>query len=174
MVIGSLVTKRMVEMSVISSVLAGILLFKADFLTGYIDQFYETFAGETYSAIFFILMGFGAIIELANATGALKGFARALGRFANSRKRSLVVTYILQWILFADDYLMTLGSCYSMRTLTDEQRVPREHLALMGTIAANNVTSFVPMSSFGVFAIATATEFGFDLPMYVKTMPFMI
>ena len=173
MVIGSLITKRMIEMSIISSLLAGILLFRADFLTGYVDQFYETFAGETYSAIFFILMGFGAIIELANATGALKGFAKALGKFANTRRRSLVVTYILQWILFADDYLMTLGSCYSMRPITDEQRVPREHLALMGTIAANNVTSFVPMSSFGVFAIATAKAYGFDLGLYVKTMPFM-
>ena len=63
MVVGSLITKRLIEMSIISSVLAGILLFQGNFLTEYTDQFYTTLAGETYSSIFFILMGFGAIIE---------------------------------------------------------------------------------------------------------------
>lgn len=174
MVIGSLITKRMIEMSIISSVLAGLLLFRGEFLSGYTDQFYTTFAGETYSSIFFILMGFGAFIELANATGALKGFAKALGRFANTKKKSLIITYIIQWVLFADDYLMTLGSCYAMRDITDKHGVPREHLALMGTIAANNVTSFVPVSSFAVFCIAATKTYGFGLGRYVSTMPYMI
>ena len=125
MVVGSLITKRMIEMSIISSVLAGILLFKKDFFVGYLGtQFYETLGGDTYSAIFFILLGFGAIIEIASKSGALNGFAKVLGKYANSRKKSLLITYLLQWILFADDYLMTLGSCYSMRTITDENKVP--------------------------------------------------
>ncbi|MDD5986732.1 MAG: Na+/H+ antiporter NhaC family protein [Eubacteriales bacterium] len=175
MVVGSLITKRMIEMSIISSVLAGILLFKKDFFVGYLGtQFYETLGGDTYSAIFFILLGFGAIIEIASKSGALNGFAKVLGKYANSRKKSLLITYLLQWILFADDYLMTLGSCYSMRTITDENKVPREHLSLMGTIAANNVTSFVPMSSFAVFAIATMAAYKYTLVDYIRTMPYMI
>ena len=173
MVVGSLITKRLIEMSIISSVLAGILLFQGEFLTAYTDQFYTTLAGETYSAIFFILMGFGAIIELARSTGALNGFALALGKFANSRRKSLFITYILGWILFADDYLLTLGSCYTMRNITDKHGVPREHLALMGILSANNVCVIVPVTSWAVFNIATAKKFGYDVGMYIETIPYL-
>ena len=126
LIIGVLITKKMPEMIIFSSIVGAALVFKTDIFNGYVGWLYGALSNESYQFLLILLLGFGAIIKLFEKSGALQGFANAIGRFANTRKKTMFVTWIMGIIMFVDDYLNVLAVSSSMRTLTDKQRIPRE------------------------------------------------
>ena len=173
LIIGVLITKKMPEMIIFSSIVGAALVFKTDIFNGYVGWLYGALSNESYQFLLILLLGFGAIIKLFEKSGALQGFANAIGRFANTRKKTMFVTWIMGIIMFVDDYLNVLAVSSSMRTLTDKQRIPREHLAYGANSMGACVCVLIPFTSWAAFAIGCLSEQGLGFTDYVSSLPYM-
>ncbi len=173
LIIGVLITKKMPEMIIFSSIVGAALVFKTDIFNGYVGWVYGALSNESYQFLLILLLGFGAIIKLFEKSGALQGFANAIGRFANTRKKTMFVTWLMGIIMFVDDYLNVLAVSSSMRTLTDKQKIPREHLAYGANSMGACVCVLIPFTSWAAFAIGCLTEQGLGFTDYVRSLPYM-
>ncbi len=173
LIIGVLITKKMPEMIIFSSIVGAALVFKTDIFNGYVGWLYGALSNESYQFLLILLLGFGAIIKLFEKSGALQGFANAIGRFANTRKKTMFVTWLMGIIMFVDDYLNVLAVSSSMRTLTDKQRIPREHLAYGANSMGACVCVLIPFTSWAAFAIGCLSEQGLGFTDYVRSLPYM-
>ena len=173
LIIGVLITKKMPEMIIFSSIVGAALVFKTDIFNGYVGWLYGALSNESYQFLLILLLGFGAIIKLFEKSGALQGFANIIGRFANTRKKTMVVTWLMGIIMFVDDYLNVLAVSSSMRTLTDKQKIPREHLAYGANSMGACVCVLIPFTSWAAFAIGCLSEQGLGFTDYVRSLPYM-
>ncbi len=173
LIIGVLITKRMAEMIILSSLIGAILVHKGDFFSGYIGMMYGALSNPSYQFLLIILLGFGGMTKLFEKSGSLMGIGNALSKYADSPKKSMVVTWIVGIIMFVDDYLNVLATSFSMRTLTDRNGVPREHLAYGVNSMGACVCVLVPFTSWAAFAIGTISEQGLGFSDYVRSIPYM-
>lgn len=173
LIIGALITKRMTEMIIISSIIGTLLIYKTHFLGNYIGIMYEALSNSSFQFLILILFGFGGIIKLLEKSGALLGFANILGKFANTRKKAMICTWIMGIIIFVDDYLNILSVSFSMKNITDKNRIPREHLAYgVGSMGAA-ICVLIPFTSWAAFAIGCIDEYSLGFMDYVKSLPLM-
>jgi len=173
LMVGVLITKRITEMMVIASLLGAILIHKADFFSGYIEMIYGTLGNSSYHFVLFILMGFGGMIKLFQESGALLGFRHTLSKYVKGKKAPLIVAWFMACIMFVDDYLSALAVSFSMREITDENKIPREHLAFQVNVLSACLCILIPFSSWVAFTTGLLSEHDFGLTEYLKGMPFM-
>ncbi len=173
LMVGALLTKRITEMLALSAFVGTILLYKGDFMTGFVEVLYETFSSWSLQFVFIILFTFGGLIKLFQSSGAIKGFGNILNKYASGPKRPLLLAWILGILMFVDDFLNTLTVCFSLRELTDRNGIPREHLAMQAAVISAAMASFVPFSSWAGFHIGLISEQGLGFVDYAKAMPFM-
>lgn len=173
LIIGAVITKRMPEMIILSSIIGAAMVFKTDFLAGFVGQIYGALTNSSYQFLLILLLGFGGIIKLFEKSGALQGFGKALEKIAKGPKQSLVVAWIMSIIMFVDDYLNVLATASSMRGITDKNGIPREHLAYAVNSMGACVCVLIPFSSWAVFAIGIMSEQGLGFTDYVKAIPYM-
>ena len=130
LIVYAVLTKKMAEAMVISTLLAMILLHGANFLTGTVNAFYATLSSSSYQFVLLIIVGFGGMIALLQKSGAILGLRDSLLKIAAGPKRAMALAWALALVLFADEYLNVLTVAFSFRDLTDRHKIPREHLAL--------------------------------------------
>lgn len=75
--------------------------------------------------------------------------------------------------MFVDEYLNALTVTFSMRGITDKNRIPREHLAVQANIMACCLCMTIPFSSWTAFSVGLISEFGLGFGDYLKAIPFM-
>ena len=129
LIVGALITKRITEMMVLASLVGAICVYRADFFDGYIDMLYAGLTNSSYQFILILLMGFGAMIQLMQKSGALNGFADKLSGIARGKRRTMLIIWCMSFFMFVDDYLNSLTTTFSMRGITDRNGIPREHLS---------------------------------------------
>lgn len=173
LMVGAMLTKRITEMLALAAFTGAILLYKGDFLTGFVDVLYETFSSWSLQFVFIILFTFGGLIKLFQTSGAISGFGDILAKYASGPRKPLVLAWILGILMFVDDFLNTLTVCFSLRELTDRNQIPREHLAMQAAVLAAGMASLVPFSSWAGFHIGLISEEGFGFAEYAKAVPFM-
>lgn len=174
LIIYALKTRKMAESMVLSTLLAMVLLYRQHFLTGTIDALYGTLGNSSFQFVLCIIMGFGGMITLFQESGALMGFRDLLLKIASGPKRTMVLAWIMSCVMFADEYLNALTVTFSMREITDKNRIPREHLALQANIMACCLCMTVPFSSWTAFSVGLVSEYGLDFGDYLRAIPFMI
>jgi len=111
--------------------------------------------------------------KLFEKSGSLMGIGNALSIYADSPKKSMVVTWLVGIIMFVDDYLNVLATSFSMRNLTDRNGVPREHLAYGVNSMGACVCVLIPFTSWAAFAVGTISEQGLGFNDYVRSIPYM-
>ncbi len=173
LIVGALLTKRIMEMLLLATFTGVILLNGTHFLQGFVDVLYETFSSWSLQFVFIILFTFGGLIKLFQSSGALSGFGDILSKYASGPRKPLVLAWILGVLLFVDDFLNTLTVCFSLRELTDRNGIPREHLAMQTAVIAASMASFIPFSSWAGFNVGLISGEGYGFLDYVKAMPFM-
>lgn len=173
LIVGILITKRMAEMMILASVLGAILVYKANFFGGWIDMLYASIANPSYDFLLFILLGFGALIKLFEESGAFLGFSSILSKVVRGPKSAMVATWVMGVIMFVDDYLNVLAVSTSMKTITDKNGIPREHLAYGVNSMGACVCVLVPISSWAMFATGILSEQGLGFSDYLRSLPYM-
>jgi Na+/H+ antiporter NhaC len=173
LVLGVLITKKMLEMLLLSTLVGAVIVYKAGFFSGYIELLYGTLAGSMYQLLFLILIFCGPMIVLYEKSGSLLGFSNIVNKVSKTRNRSLFFAWVLGIVVFIDDYLNALAVAAAMRNITDRLRVPREHLAYTVNSTGACVCVIVPFTSWAAFAIGCMQEYGLDFGDYVASIPFM-
>ena len=173
LIVGALLTKRIMEMLLLATFTGVIILYKGSFLEGFVTVLYETFSSWSLQFVFIILFTFGGLIKLFQTSGAISGFGDILSKYASGKKRPLLLAWILGILMFVDDFLNVLTVGFSLRDLTDRNGIPREHLAMQAAAVAAAMCCLVPFSSWAGFHIGLISEEGLGFVDYAKAIPFM-
>ena len=70
LIVYALKTRKMAESMILATLLAMVLLHRQHFLTGTIDAMYATLANASYQFALCVIIGFGGMITLLQASGA--------------------------------------------------------------------------------------------------------
>ena len=174
LIVYALKTRKMADAMVLSTLLAMILLYRQHFLTGTIDALYATLSNSSYQFVLCIIIGFGGMITLFQESGALMGFRDLLLKVASGPRRTLVLAWLMSAVMFVDEYLNALTVTFSMREITDKNRIPREHLALQANLMACCLCMTIPFSSWTAFTVGLVGEYGLGFQDYLRAIPRMI
>ncbi|MBR1757916.1 MAG: hypothetical protein IJ744_04205 [Lachnospiraceae bacterium] len=171
-------TKRMIMSLNAGLLLACILLSGTGFLSSYLGFIQESFMGGTAGYLFLLLALFGVLIILLDKTGAALGFANWVSKFANTKKKALILAYIIGIVTFVDDYLHEMSMGTAMRPVTDRFRISRSKLAFLNNFTASTICILVPISTWGAFyaglyeSTGVCAE-GAGMSTYIASIPFM-
>lgn len=173
LIVGALLTKRIIEPAFLSSAVSVFLLYKEDFFHGYLTKMYEVLGNPSFQLLIIVGVGFTGSSALLERSGAMLGFRTILEKWCKSRVSCLFFTWLLGGIIFIDDYLNALAVSAAMKGISDKLRVPREHLAYTVNCMGACVCTLLPFSSWAVFAVGCAGEQGLGMDDYIRAVPLM-
>jgi Na+/H+ antiporter NhaC len=139
----------------------------------------DGFMEGTIGYLFLLLGLFGILIALLDVSGAVLEFANWLAKFANTRRKALLITYLLGWLIFVDDYLNNMAVATAMKKVCDKFRIPRTFLGYVVNCTAAPVCIIIPISTWGAFYAGLFEENGVvgadgtGLSAYIGGIPFM-
>lgn len=171
-------TKRMLLSLTCASLVGAVLLGGFDFAGVWLGKVQEAFMAGTMGYLFLLLALFGILINLLDRSGAAVEFANWMSKFANTRRKALILTYILGWLLFVDDYLHNMALGTAMKKICDKHKIPRTLLGVMVNGSAATVCVLIPISTWGVFYSGYFEELGVanagqGLSTYISAIPMM-
>lgn len=117
----------------------------------FMDQAYVTLCDDGTQWVLLVCGIFGGLIQLMTDSGGALGFAGLAHKLLNSRKKTLIGTWILGIIVFVDDYLNCLAVGAAVKPLCDEYKISREMLAFIINSTGVVVCAIIPISTWGVF-----------------------
>ncbi|MFK4728221.1 Na+/H+ antiporter NhaC family protein [Agromyces mediolanus] len=171
-------TRRTLFAMLCGTLVGAVLLGGWEFFDSWIGYFGTAMADETLQWLMLVVVLFGILITLFERSGAVSEFAAWAERFVNSRRKSLVLSFLLAVVLFVDDYLSVLTVGTSMKGITDRYRVPRTQLGTVMKLTAAPIAVIVPFSTWALFFAGlleaqgvTANGSGFGA--YLQAIPFI-
>ena len=108
-------TKKSLEPLLISALVGHLILFKGTFIGGFIGSLYKVMGSSSMIWLILVVTLFGSLIALLEKSGGLAGFSGLARKYANTRKRSMIITWILGCLFFLDDYLHNLTTGPTMK-----------------------------------------------------------
>ena len=174
MIVLAVITKKVLEPVILCTLLAYIISDKVNFFFAWASALEAEVANFAYFTLVFASIG--ALIRLLMKSNSVTGFSRLLSKFIRSRRSALMATWIAGILIFADDFINSLGVGTSMRTLTDRYGVSREFLAYTVNSTGAIVCVLVPMSTWGAFLTSQFEMYpvtGSALSDYLHAIPYM-
>lgn len=175
MIILAIITKRITEPVIICTIIAFIITDKTNFFFAWCSALQDEAANFAYFLLLFATIGI--LIKLLVSSGSIESFTTWLSKYIKGRKSALIVTWILGIIIFADDYINSLGVGTSMRKLTDKYNVSREFLAYTVNSTGAVVCTLIPMSTWGAFMFTQFEKYPVTnsaMADYVHAIPYMV
>lgn len=166
-------------LALLSGCLAGLLLLDSSSLIGGMaDLSLEIMMDETIGWVIIVCGLMGSFIMLLIKTGAVTAFANSMAARADSRNKSLLVTWVLGMIIFIDDYLNAIAIGSSMKKITDRFKVSRSMLSYVVDSTAAPICVIIPISTWAVYFAALLEETGTaaagqGMAMYISGIPYM-
>ena len=156
----SVTTKRALLGLLSGTVVGAILMGGWGFFDTLVGTFGASMSNETVHWLALVVVLFGILIAYFNASGAVNDFAKWTERFVNSRRKSLLLTWLLTVALFIDDYLNALTVGTSMKRVTDRYGVPRELTGAIVKLTSAPIAVIIPFSTWAVFFAALLEQDG--------------
>lgn len=175
----AIATKRTTEPLLLGAAIGFIILSGKGFIGSFVDATYTVLANPTITWIILVCGLFGSLVVLLEKSGGALGFSTVATKVVKGRKTSLLTTWVLGIIVFADDYLNALAVGVAMRKVTDAFKVSREFLAYVINSTGATVCVLVPFSTWSAFMISqmevsgVAAE-GAGTATYISTLPFIL
>jgi Na+/H+ antiporter NhaC len=183
-IVVALITKKAVESLFVGTIVAAVILGVSENPGTWYSAWWTTWFDNTLTVVgsnayYIIMFGmFGAMIRILDNSGAALGFADIGAKVANTRRKTMVATWILGIIIFIEDYLNALGVGVAMKTLSDKFKISREFLAFIVNSTGAAVCVIVPISSWGILYSTQIEETGLfsgsGLAAYSHAIPFML
>ena len=171
-------TKRVIMALTAATLTGAILLGGPAFAGVWLETFMETFMEGTLGWLLILLGLFGILIAILDASGSVTEFAEWLTRYANTRRKTLLITFILGLIVFIDDYLNNMAISTAMKKVADSHKIPRVLLGYTVNATAATTCILVPISTWAVFYAMLFEEDGVlidgsGMKAYIAAIPFM-
>ncbi|MEM7277602.1 MAG: Na+/H+ antiporter NhaC family protein [Pseudomonadota bacterium] len=165
--------------ALLAGVLFGLLLLSPTNVIGNLaDTTLNVMQDETIGWVVMVCGLMGSLIYLLIITGGAFAFASTMARRANTRNKTLLVTWLLGMVMFIDDYLNAIAIGNSMRKVTDQFKVSRAMLSYVVDSTAAPTCVLVPISTWAVFfaGVLESTQIatrGEGIWLYISGIPFM-
>ena len=174
----AVLTKRTMASLIIGSIIASIIAYGTGFFGPWVDALYAGLADGVWGWMALVCGLFGSLVGLFTASNCVSSFSDIAYKFANTRRKSLIATFILGVIVFVDEWLSVLVVGHAMKEVTDKHRIPRELLAYVITATGAVVCVLLPFSTWsafhaGQFEANGIAESGQGLTAYINTIPYM-
>ncbi|MBC9927111.1 MULTISPECIES: Na+/H+ antiporter NhaC family protein [unclassified Leucobacter] len=174
----SVLTKRALLGLFSGTVVGALLLGGWGFFDTLVEYVGISFSDATVHWLAIVVVLFGVLIALFSASGAVRDFADWTESFVNTRRKSLLLTWLLTIVLFIDDYLNALTVGTSMKRVTDRYRVPRTMLGSVVKLTSAPIAVIIPFSTWAIFFAALleadgVTVNGSGFAAYVQGIPFI-
>lgn len=177
-IIIAVITKRTIMALIIGGIIGAIIAYGKDFITPWVDALYGGLSDGTWQWMALVCGLFGGLVALLQASRSVYSFTEIASKFANTKRKSLVTTFLLGCAIFVDDWLDVLVCSHAMKGVTDRNKLPREMLAYVITAHGANVCVLIPFSTWAAFYIGQyeangLCEPGEGMSMYISSIPFM-
>ena len=150
-VIGIAILTHRPILALLSGSLAGLLLIDPSaVIGGMADLSLEVMMDDTIGWVIMVCGLMGSLIMLLIKTGAATAFANAMATKADTRNKSLLVTWGLGMVIFIDDYLNAIAIGSSMKKVTDRFKVSRSMLSYVVDSTAAPICVIIPISTWAV------------------------
>ncbi len=175
-IVSAIITKRALEPLILGTLVGFIIIAKQNFVIAYLDSLYGELGESSYYIIVFGL--FGIYIHMLEKANAISGFTRLGLKFANNKKKTGFLAWIMGIIFFLDNYFSILGAGVSNRKIADENRMSREMFAFAINAVACCTCVLVPLSLWGIFMsgqieTTLGLSSGEGLADIIRSVPFM-
>lgn len=171
-------TKRMLLALTAATLTGCILIAGTGFAAEWLAKVQAAFMAGTIGYLCLLLALFGILIALFDASGYVKEFAFWLSKYANTKRKALIVTYILGWLIFVDDYLNNMAISTAMKKVCDCHKIPRTLLGYVVNGTAAPVCVIIPISTWAVFYGGLFEQYGVTvngsgMSAYIHGLPFL-
>ena len=174
MLIYILITKRTVESLVVSVILAALLVFRSGLLPGFADALMETMGSSDNVFTVLVMALMGGMVNVIVFSGGVTAFEKTAIRLGRTPKRIFLYSFGIMTATAIDDGLNMLCASYAFHTPAKEKGIVREKLALFYSLLPTVLSSFFPISLWGIFVIGTlsATLKTDTVRLFCRSIPF--
>ena len=167
-------TRRTIESLLVSTALAALLVFRSGVFTGFTDAIEEAMAspGNIFTVLVMALIG--AVVKLITVSGGVTAFEKTALRVEKSPRSIFFSSLGIMAATSIDDGLNMLAASYASYSPAKKHGIVREKLALFYSMLPTVLSSFLPISLWGIYVIGTlrATA-GDDAPaLFCRSIPF--
>jgi tetracycline resistance efflux pump len=165
--------------ALLAGVIVGIALYSPDNIVGNLaDINLAVMQDDTVAWVIMVCGLMGSLIYLLIRTGGASAFAASMASRADTRNKSLLVTWLLGMLIFIDDYLNAIAIGSAMKKVTDKFKVSRAMLSYVVDSTAAPTCVIVPISTWAVFFAGVleandVAEAGKGMLMYISGIPYM-
>lgn len=175
-IVTAIISKRALEPLILGTLVGFFILEKQNFVFAYLDSLYGELGTSAYFIIVFGL--FGIYIKLLEDANAISGFTKLSSKFANNKKRTGLLSWVMGIIFFLDNYFSILGNAVSNKKIADQNKMSREMLTFSVNAVACATCILVPLSLWGIFMggqieMTMGLTQGSGIGEVVKAVPFM-
>ncbi|MCR5499767.1 MAG: cyclic nucleotide-binding domain-containing protein [Acetatifactor sp.] len=174
MLVYVLITKRTVESLIVSSMLAALLVFRNGISASFSDAMIETMMCFDNAWTVFVMALMGSVVQLIEASGAVTAFKKMADSKVKSQRGMMLAAYGIMAATCIDDGLNMACAANSTNGVAKEQALPREKTSLLFSLLPTVLSSFIPISLWGIFVIGTLTASIKEdtLVIFCKSIPF--
>ena len=174
----AVLTHRPVAALLVGVTIGIVMIDPATAVNSFSEIMLEVMQDETIGWVIMVCGLMGSLIYILIRTGGAAAFARKMAEKANTRNKSMLVTWFLGMVLFIDDYLNAIAIGNSMKKVTDKFKVSLAMLSYVVDSTAAPTCVLVPISTWAVFFAAVlestgAATAGEGMRLYISGIPFM-
>ena len=175
----AIVSRRILETIILGTAMGVVLTYTAGgFFDGMIELMYDNFMSEDFAWLVLNCAMLNIFVWLLHRSGAIGSFSSLIRKFAKDSKRLNLVTWLMQFPLFFDDYMHITVLGNVMAPIYDEKKVPREEAGFIIQTTAEPIRVLFPFTGWTAFMAGILTIEGFaeeysdGVTAFIKTVPF--
>lgn len=169
-----LITKRTIESLLVSSILAAVLVYRNGMFAGLTDAILDTM-GEMDNVFTVLVMALiGGMINLITVSGGVTAFEKKAAKIEKTPKSVFLTSMGIMAATSIDDGLNLLCASYASHFPAKKCGIVREKLALFYSLLPTVLSSFLPLSLWGIYVIGTlaATEKTGSTELFCRSIPY--
>jgi len=174
----ALISRRILETLIFGTAIGVALYYGRDFLSGLSTTVFKTMELEDFVWIVLLCGLLNVFNKLLSRAGSMEAFGRIIKKRAKTGKQLNLLTWLLQFPLFFDDYMTIAVGGSIVMPIYDQKKQPREEGAFIVHSLAEPLRVLLPITSWTAFmsglfesgGLVDANGSGFG--SFVRTIPF--
>ena len=174
MPIYAILTRRTIESLLVSTALAALLAFRNGVFTGFTDAI-EVAMRDTGNVFTVLVMALiGAVVNLITVSGGVTSFEKTALKVEKSPRSIYLSSLGIMAATSIDDGLNMLAASYASYSPAKKHGIVREKLALFYSMLPTVLSSFLPISLWGIYVIGTLRSTAGDdaASLFCRSIPF--
>ncbi|MCR5829217.1 MAG: cyclic nucleotide-binding domain-containing protein [Lachnospiraceae bacterium] len=173
MPIYAILTRRTIESLLVSTALAALLAYRSGIFTGFTDAVEGAMAspGNIFTVLVMALIG--AMVNLITVSGGVTAFEKTALKIEKSPRSIYFTSMGIMAATSIDDGLNMLAASYASYLPAKKHGIVREKLALLYSMLPTVLSSFLPISLWGIYVIGTLNSVSDDgAVLFCESIPF--